>query len=287
MKRKALGRGLSALIPESPKPASKETRAADYFVCPIEQIYPQKNQPRHDFNEDDLAELIASITEFGVLQPILVRPGAQDGKFEIIAGERRWRAAQRAGIRDVPIVIRQTDDQNAFELALVENIQRAQLNPIEEAVAYARLIEDHNHTQEAVAQRVGKNRTTITNAIRLLKLTADSQRALVQGRITGGHARALLALKNPRLERKTLKRVLDKDLSVRQTEMLTKRLLNPQDSPSQRSPKVNVSDLEQRMTQALKTRVRLHQRSKGNGHIEVSYGSLDELDRLLEVLLRG
>lgn len=282
MKRKALGRGLDALIPVA------EPRAAgpsgDYYLCPIERIQHQPGQPRQYFDEARLEELAASIREQGVVQPLLVRPG-RNGSFVLVAGERRWRAAQRAGLREVPVVIRSVSDRQAFEMALVENLQREDLNPIEEAEAYRRLLEEHGYTQEQLAERLGRDRSTLANSLRLLKAPEPLQQALISGALSPGHARALLGLEKPALMKDALRRVVSKGLSVRQAEALVRRWRRPPAAPPPaRSP--NVRDVEERLSRALKTRVRLVSRGKERGRLEINYSSLDELDRLLEVLLR-
>lgn len=291
MKRKALGRGLSALIPEEPAAKAKRKAAGtpgstqsagDYFLCPIERIRPQKGQPRRYFDEDRLEELVQSIREQGLVQPLVVRP-ERNGDFTLIAGERRWRAAQRAAMHEVPVVIRDADDQQAFELALVENLQREDLNPVEEAEAFQRLIDDVGYTQDEVAARVGRDRSTVANSLRLLKLPEVAQRALIAGLISSGHGRALLAFDKPRQVQRALKQIVDRQLSVRQAENLVRKE-RAEAKPSKASPSANAQDLQDRLSRALQTRVRLHGNDK-RGRIEIHYGSLDELDRLLEVLL--
>ena len=286
MKRKALGRGLSALIPASAANQMEPPRAgsSDYFVCPIERIHPQKGQPRRFFDEAKLDELVASLKEQGIVQPLVVRP-TRDGSFVLIAGERRWRAAQRAGLHEVPVIVRESSDLEAFELALVENLQRQDLNPIEEAEAYKRLLDEHGYTQDELATRVGKDRSTVANGLRLLKLPDVAQKALIAGAISSGHARALLPLDRPATIQRALKLIIDKGLSVRQTEALVKQLLQPP-PPAPKAPPVspNQRDLESRLSRSLATRVQL----SGNGpkgSIAIHYNSLDELDRLLERLL--
>jgi ParB family chromosome partitioning protein len=299
MKRKALGRGLSALIPDPPPPPANDASttasgrdagspaARDYFLCPIEQIRPSGSQPRRFFDEETLRELVASIREHGLVQPLVVRPGRPRGSYVLIAGERRWRAAQKAGIHQVPVVIREVSAGDAFELALVENIQREDLNPIEEAEAFQRLIEERSYSQEKLAGRVGKDRSTIANSLRLLKLPDRARRALVAGTITTGHARALLGLEQANAMGKALRRVIQRALSVRQTEALVKTLRDgTPTSPEPAAASANVRDLEHRLTRSLKTRVKLSQRGNDRGRIEIHYGSLDELGRLLEILLR-
>lgn len=305
-KRRVLGRGLSALIPD-PAPATAG-RGPDFFVCPIERIRPLKGQPRRFFDEQRLAELAASIKQQGLVQPLLVRPDA-DGMFTLIAGERRWRAAQRAGLHDVPVVVRQADDLVAFELALVENLQREDLNPIEEAEAFARLLGEHAYTQEQLAERVGKDRSTVANSLRLLKLPDGVRRAVIAGALTSGHARALLGLEpragdgeraevgagdRGRRYEPVLREVLAKGLSVRQTEALVRRAVaDPGAAGAEARGRAttaalspNARDLQDRMARALGTRVRLQPAAGGRGRIEIDYGSLDELERLIEVLLR-
>ena len=298
MKRKALGRGLAALIPDPPPatggPAAtakgrdgSSSATRDYFLCPIEQIKPSGSQPRRFFDEESLRELVVSVRQYGVVQPLVVRPGRPRGSYVLIAGERRWRAAQKAGIHQVPVVIREVSDGDAFEMALVENIQREDLNPIEEAEAYQRLIDERSYSQEKLAGRVGKDRSTIANSLRLLRLPDSAKRALVAGTVTTGHARALLGLEQPAAIGKALRRVVQRALSVRQTEALVKALRDGpprRDEPAEES--ANVRNLERRLTHSLKTRVKLSQRGTDRGRIEIHFGSLDELDRLLEILLR-
>lgn len=284
MTRKALGRGLSALIPETG--GAVRQRTGEFFVCPIEKIKPSKDQPRKFFDEQRLDELVASIREQGVLQPLVVRP-ARGGTYTLIVGERRWRAAQKAGVHDVPVVIRKVDDLLAFELALVENLHRADLNPMEEAEAYQRLLKEHGHTQDQLANRLGRDRSTVANTLRLLRLPVAVQRSLRAGALSPGHARALLPLERAATIDKVHRQVVKNQLSVRQTELLVKRLLNPVETKKTSSANsANVRDLQRRLSQSLKTRVRLTKNSKNKGRIEIAYSSLDELDRLLEVLLK-
>ncbi|MBW2733477.1 MAG: ParB/RepB/Spo0J family partition protein [Deltaproteobacteria bacterium] len=292
MSRKALGRGLSALIPSEPKSKASTNlepgapppppSAGDYFLCPIERVHPQKGQPRRFFDEQRLEELVQSIREQGLVQPLIVRTD-RNGDFTLIAGERRWRAAQRAALHEVPVVIRDANDQEAFELALVENLQREDLNPVEEAEAFQRLIDDVGYTQDEVAARVGRDRSTVANSLRLLKLPEVAQRALIAGLISSGHGRALLALDKPRQIQRVLKQVVDKRLSVREAESLVRKQ-RADAKPANAAPSANMQDLQERLSRGLQTRVRLHG-SGERGRIEIRYGSLDELDRLLEVLL--
>jgi ParB family chromosome partitioning protein len=281
-KRNVLGRGLSALIPEAPTPRGSD----QFFMCPIEQIRPQRNQPRRFVDEEGIARLAISLKQQGLVQPLVVRP-TQDGQYVLIAGERRWRAAQKAAISEVPVVIREVSDQQAFEMALVENLQREDLNPIEEAEAYARLIDEHGYTQEALAAQIGKDRSTIANALRLLKLADPVRDALIAGEVSSGHARALLALGAEADVPRVLEKVVSKALSVRQTEQLIRRMLD-RGEPRKTSvpePDANTRDVQDRLSRSLGTRVLLRG-SASKGHIEVHYGSLDELERLLDALLK-
>jgi len=260
VKRKALGRGLSALIPALEQGTS--STAGEYFVCPIEKIKPSADQPRKFFDEHKLEELVVSIRELGVLQPLVVRP-ARGGTYTLVVGERRWRAAQKAGVHDIPVVIRKVEDLEAFELALVENLHRADLNPMEEAEAYQRLLKEHGHTQDQLAARLGRDRSTVANTLRLLRLPASVQRSLRSGALSPGHARALLPLEKAGAIDKIHRVVVKQQLSVRQTEQLVKRLLRParpEKTGSANSP--NVQDLQRRLSQSLKTRVRLTASSK-------------------------
>jgi ParB family chromosome partitioning protein len=287
--RRALGRGLDALIPGGePTPPPPPVRR-EYFLAPIEDVHPTPDQPRHTFDDAKLEELAQSIRTDGVIQPLVVRERAvtDGGGFWLIAGERRWRAAQRAGLHEVPVVVREASPAQAFEMALVENVQRADLNPIEEAEAYRRLSEEYGYTQEQLAERVGKDRTTITNALRLLKLPPTVRSLVSDGELSMGHARALLGLENADVIDLCARKVVGKALSVRATEELVRReRIGPVAKPAASEKSTSVKDLEQRLTRKLGTRVQLHDRGgdKG-GRIEIPYSSLDELDRLLAILL--
>jgi ParB family chromosome partitioning protein len=292
--RKVLGRGLSALIPErevprAAAPGGRTEPRRDYFKVAIEEIHPTVDQPRKRFDEEALGELVESIRHDGVLQPLLVRQRAQaeGGGFAIIAGERRWRAAQRAGLKDVPVVVRETTPREAFALALVENLQREDLNPIEEAEAFQRLLDEHGLTQEQMAERVGKDRSTIANALRLLKLPRAVREMVEQGELSMGQARALLGLDSADAIEGVAHRVAAGQLSVRQVEAMVRRTRSPVAAKAATSAAKGaaVRDLEQRLQRALGTRVRVLDEG-GRGRIEISWSSLDELDRLLDVMLR-
>ena len=276
--KRGLGRGLSNLIPTddttedvSPK-ASKQTKTGAVtkteVVKKVEQtlninrIEPNKNQPRKEFNEDALQELADSIKQFGVIEPLVVVK--RKGYYELIAGERRWRAARLAGLKEVPVVIKDYDDQQIVEIALIENIQREDLNPIEEAHAYERLIQEFNLTQDEVAERVSKSRTAVTNSMRLLKLSDKVQQMIIDDMISTGHARALLAIDDPELQYTLANKIFDEKLSVRETEKLVKEIKNPK-KPKEKKVMENAfiyQDLEEKMKGVFGTKVSIA--SKGN-----------------------
>jgi ParB family transcriptional regulator, chromosome partitioning protein len=276
--RQALGKGLGALIPEKGIPEADGKKAPQ--ICGIEEIQPNPFQPRKVFSEEQLQELIDSIREKGILQPLLVR--RRGNGFELIAGERRWRAAQKAGMKEVPILVKDVSDSEMLELSLVENIQREDLNPIEEAEAYKRLMEQFDLTQEEISKKVGKDRTTITNTVRLLKLPPEIKQSLAEGKISMGHARAFLSLEGIEKQRLLLKRLLMGGLSVRQTESLVKRFRS-HNSPVSRKTNPEWSGLMEELQRILGTKVRIVGKRK-RGKIEIEFYSLDELDRILELL---
>ncbi len=265
--------------------APSRSGSTDNFTCPIEEVHPNRDQPRRVFDEDKLEELANSIREIGVLEPILVRTRKKGG-YEIIAGERRWRAAQRAGLRTVPVFVRDLSSREAFEAALVENLQREDLNPIETARAFARLVEEHGHTQESVANRVGKNRSTVANAMRLLKLPEDVLSLVEDGQLSEGHGRAILQAPTVGAMQKLARQAVAGSWSVRQTERKARAANGVSKKSKKKSAKrsANVRDLEQRLSHALGSTVHLRDR-RGKGRIEINYSSFDELDRLLEKLL--
>lgn len=298
-KRPALGRGLGALLPESkPAPAPSEATPAPARVTghprmlSIERLQRNPDQPRKLFDPTALSELAASIQVHGILQPIVVTPGPND-KFIIIAGERRWRAAQMCGRHEVPVVIRDTKKDERLELALIENIQRAELNAIEEAKAYQELIDSHKYSQEALAKRVGKERSSITNALRLLKLPERVQDMVIANELQMGHARALLGLGEDAAMIDLAAEIVRRKMSVRATEKAVRdRLVPPvrdggQDSGPPDRRKVIIDDLEQRLRRSLGVKARLRPGSKpdGPGRIELPYSNLDELNRLLQSLI--
>jgi ParB family transcriptional regulator, chromosome partitioning protein len=290
MTRKVLGRGLSALLSETPAgtAANEELREVD-----IDLIEPNNVQPRTRFDETQLEELAQSIKTNGVVQPILVRktPG---GRYQIVAGERRWRAAQRAGLQRIPSVIRDVPDDKMLELALIENIQRQELNAIEEAYAYKRLIETFNLTQETVAQRVGRDRTFVTNYLRLLRLPEDIQRLVEESKLSMGHARALLGIDDADKQRQIASSIIERSLSVRDTERAVKRVVAGEDSsPPVASTATNtVSDAntraaESKLRRRLGTQVHIvpNQSGSGGGKIEVQYYNENDLQRVYELIM--
>jgi ParB family chromosome partitioning protein len=285
-KRRALGRGLDALLPAPSSLPGYGDKSV--FVCPLEKIAPQKGQPRQHFDAEKLDELAQSIREHGLVEPLVVRRGhGEGGTFELIAGERRWRALQRAGIREALVVVKDVSESEAFELALIENVQREELNPIELAEAFDRLVREHGYTQEALAERVGKDRTTIANALRLLKLPPRVRARVVVGELSEGHARALLGAGDASEMEELAERVTRGRLSVRATETLVrshaaKKGARAGGAPDAKSPAVR--DLESKLAHALGTRVEV--RDRGNkGEIAIPYADLDALDRIIDKIL--
>jgi len=274
VKKTGLGKGMGALLPVV------EKEQTSYFICPIEDIKPNRAQPRKTFASEKLEELAASIREKGVIQPLVVLKRA--GHFEIIAGERRWRAAQKAGLHEVPVVIQDVSENTALEMALIENIQREDLNAIEEAQAYRSLMEKIFLSQEELAKRVGKDRSTVANSLRLLKLPDDVQRDIISERLSMGHARALLALEQPELLRKAREEILKKHLSVRGAEALVKRLKNPPPKKS-KGQQLELVELVEQLKKKFQTKVEI--KSGGRcGKIEISYSGREELSRVVELL---
>jgi ParB family transcriptional regulator, chromosome partitioning protein len=277
-KRKALGRGLSALFPETT--ASEDDKG--FFYCPIESIVPNPHQPRQNYSDSELKELANSIKEKGVIQPILVSK-VKDG-FQLIAGERRWRAAQKAGLDKMPVWIRDVSPAETLELALIENIQRKDLNPIEESTAYHELMQKFHLTQEALSKKVGKDRSTVANFLRLLKLPAIIQQDLINGQLTTGHARVLVALESPSVQKKVRDLIIKKSLSVRQTEDLVKRISKLEKS---KSPKTEtdhyMESLSKDLQKSLGTKVVIRRKGK-KGKIIIEFYSDEDLGRLIDYL---
>lgn len=296
-----LGRGLDALIPNKAGGTSKETvkrtrstgkkekteaqeKPAAERLVKISSVEPNLNQPRRHFDEDALMELSESIKQYGVLQPLLVSD--KKDYFEIIAGERRWRAAKMAGLKEVPVVVKEFTDQEIVEISLIENIQREDLNAVEEAMAYKRLMDEFHLKQDEIADRVGKSRTAVTNSMRLLKLSAKVQQMLIDEMITAGHARAILAVSDMEKQESLAMRVFDEKLSVRETEKLVKAVLAP---PKENKPHscsaedVAYENLEEKMKSIMGTKVLIHRKKNDKGKIEIEYYSRDELERIIDL----
>jgi ParB family chromosome partitioning protein len=278
-RRRALGRGLDALIP-----AAEGTRR-EYFQCAIEKVTPRRDQPRRHFDEEALAELSQSIGEQGIIQPLVVRP-VEDG-FEIIAGERRWRAAQRAGLHQVPVVVQDVSSQRAFEMALVENLQREDLNAMERAEAYRRLLDEHGLKQDELAARVGKGRSTIANSLRLLSLPLTIQDRVSSGELSEGHARTLLGCAEEGTMLSLATRIIKQGLSVRQTERLVKGGSTKAAKTREPASTSQIKHVETRLRQRLGCQVRLRDSdgSGTSGALEIRYTSSDQLERILDILL--
>ena len=279
-KRPALGRGLSALIPDAPlaPPASNE-RALE---VDIDLLRPNKFQPRTQMDDTRIEELSRSIRSHGVIQPIVVRRTGESG-YEIVAGERRWRASQRAGLLKVPVVVRDIPDDQLLAAALIENIQREDLNPIEEAVAYRRLSDEFGLTQEQIAESVGKDRSSVANYIRLLKLPAAVRDQIASNALSMGHARALLGLQDEAEQLRIARDIVDKQLSVRETESVVKRTVEPPPAKTESPKDVHTRAAEERLRFALGTRVRIVRKGKG-GRVEIDFGDENELHRIYEQL---
>ena len=282
-KRKGLGRGLDALLGGAALDAVGEESGGELRKLPVHLVQRGKYQPRRDMREEALKDLADSIRKQGVVQPIVVRPIGED-RYEIIAGERRWRAAQMAGLDTVPAVVRDVSDKTAIAMALIENIQRADLNPLEEAEAMQRLISEFEMTHQEAAEAVSRSRAAVTNLLRLLELTREVQDLVRQGAIEMGHARALLALKGP-AQTDAARRVVNKGLTVRDTEQLVRRRLQETQgapgSPKHAKSDPNVGRLERQLTEKLGAKVQVEQSGKGKGRLVIHYSSLDELDGIL------
>lgn len=281
-KRPALGKGMGALLA-----GVADQREGNYFLCPIEELRPHGQQPRKSFDDERLQELVASIREKGVIQPLVVR--RVEDHYQIIAGERRWRAAQKAGLSEIPVTIQNVSEDWALEIALIENIQREDLNPIEEANAYRNLIENFDLSQEDVARRVGKSRSTVTNALRLLRLPETIQQEVLSGQLSMGHARALLSLNGPEDMLEASQQIIKKQLSVRETEALVKKIQAFEEG-GEAKVKASVASLSAELEQLqdilrknLGTQVRIRPGGAG-GRIEIHYTNSSELQRLLDFM---
>ena len=285
--KKGLGKGLDSLITKKvPETTSTENVSRETFLN-INKVEPNPNQPRKRFNEDKLQELADSIKVHGIIQPLVVQK--EKDRYIIIAGERRWRAARLAGVKEVPVVIRDFTEQELYEVALIENIQRQDLDPIEEANAYSNLIKEHHLTQDEVAERVSKSRVAITNSLRLLKLDQRVQQMVIDELLTGGHARALISIEDPEEQYNLANRIFDEKLSVRETEKLVKKILHPKPATETEEPVNEVDeaiyrDLEENLKTIIGSKVRIMRKPGGKGNIEIEYYSTDELDRIIDLL---
>lgn len=292
-RKSGLGKGLDSLIPETIKSSQpeKEKIVEKIVEKPIElkvkisKVGPNKDQPRKQFEEDALMELADSIRQFGIIQPLIVQE--KNGFYEIIAGERRWRAAKLAGLKEVPVIVKEYTDLEVVEISLIENIQRESLNPIEEAIAYKRLLEEFNLKQDEVAERVSKSRTTVTNSMRLLKLDERVQQMVIDDMLTTGHARALLGIEDPELQVTTAARVFDERLSVREIEKIVKDIQKGKTEKKKEKVVQDFiyTDLEEKMKAAVGSKVSIHQKAKGNGKIEIEYYSKEDLERIIDIIL--
>ena len=288
-RRGGLGKGLDSLIPETIKTtAPDKTKLVEKVVekvvekpvelkVKISKVGPNKDQPRKQFDEDALVELADSIKQFGIIQPLIVQE--KNGFYEIIAGERRWRAAKLAGLKEVPVIVKDYSDLEVVEIPLIENIQRENLNPIEEALAYKRLLNEFNLKQDEVAERVSKSRTAVTNSMRLLKLDERVQQMVIDDMLSTGHARALLGIEDPELQCTTAAKVFDEKLSVREVEKLVKKI---QQGKAEKKKEETIhdfiyTDLEEKMKEAVGTKVSIRQNAKGKGKIEIEYYSREDL----------
>ena len=294
--KKGLGKGLDSLIPDKKTVKPVDTNKASQKnveeplktgeqMMKINKVEPNRDQPRKKFEEDALLELADSIKQFGVLQPLLVRK--RDDYFEIIAGERRWRAAKLAGVKEVPVIIKDYTEQEIVEIGLIENIQRENLNPIEEAMAFKRLLEEFNLKQDEVAERVSKSRTAVTNSMRLLKLDDRVQQMIVDDMISTGHARALLAIDNKEQQYELANKVFDEKLSVRETEKMVKDIKSPK-KPKEKKAVEHVyiyKDLENKMKEVMGTKVNISSKGNGKGKIEIEYYSDKELERMFDMIM--
>lgn len=290
-KKLALGNGLEGMfgLDESVAEEKKDDVSRETFLR-LSEIEPNRTQPRRNFDEDALQELADSIKQYGVIQPIVVQ---KKGKhYEIIAGERRWRAARKAGLLEVPVIVKEFAAEDIFAIALIENIQRQDLNPIEEAQAYSRLIEEHHLKQDELAEKVAKNRVTITNSMRLLKLDERVQQMLIENMLTSGHARALLGITDKEEQHNLALRVFDEKLSVRETENLVKKTLAvAEEKPQEKVKEADKDDfiyrdIEKNMKDILGTKVEIKKKAKNKGRIEIEYYSMEELERIIEMINR-
>ena len=295
VKKKGLGKGLDSLIPENKQtkvsktdePVSNGKSETGEQMMKINDVEPNREQPRKKFEEDALLELSDSIKQFGIIQPLVVQK--RKDYYEIIAGERRWRAAKLAGLKEVPVIIRNLTEQEIVEISLIENIQREDLNPIEEALAYKRLLTEFNLKQDEVAERVSKSRTAVTNSIRLLKLCDEVQQMIIDDMITTGHARALISIEDPEKQYMIAQKIFDEKLSVRDVEKLMKDLNKPvkENKIPKKDEKLEIiyGEIEEKIKQSLSTKVAISSKGNGSGKIEIEFYSHDDLEKITDKLI--
>lgn len=288
-KKRGLGRGLNALINTGPdievKEKSKDNNDNKEVFVNISLVEPNRNQPRKEFDKEALSELAASIKQYGILQPIMVQKNGD--MYEIIAGERRWRAAKEAGLKEVPVIVRDYDKQKIMEISIIENIQRENLNPIEEAMAYQCLMEEYGLKHDELADKVSKNRSTITNSMRLLRLSENIQQMIIDGKISTGHAKVLLSVENKEEQEKIAAELISKSLSVRELEKLVKKYIKPRKKKENKETidySLFYKEYEDKLKDILGTKVQINTKDKNKGRIEIDYYSAAELERIVELL---
>ena len=288
-KKRGLGRGLNALINTGPdievKEKSKDNNNNKEVFINISLVEPNRNQPRKEFDKEALSELAASIKQYGILQPIMVQKNGD--MYEIIAGERRWRAAKEAGLKEVPVIVRDYDKQKIMEISIIENIQRENLNPIEEAMAYQCLMEEYGLKHDELADKVSKNRSTITNSMRLLRLSENIQQMIIDGKISTGHAKVLLSVENKEEQEKIAAELVSRSLSVRELEKLVKKYIKPRKKKENKETtdySLFYKEYEDKLKDILGTKVQINTKDKNKGRIEIDYYSAAELERIVELL---
>ena len=290
--KRGLGKGIDAMISGDDTKAKKVVKEVikEVDTIDINKIEPNSNQPRKNFNEDKIHELAESIKQHGLIEPLIVQKGKK-GFYTIIAGERRWRAAREAGVKEIPVVVKEYSDQQVMEIALIENIQREDLNAIEEAEAYERLIKDFNLKQDEVAERVSKSRVAITNSLRLLKLDPRVREMIIEDKIKSGHARARLSVTDPEEQYRLAVMIFDNSMSVRETEKMVKKYLADKDKPTKEVKKKDTQteliykDYEEKLKTVIGTKVNINNKGKGKGKIEIEYFSPDEFDRIIGMMM--
>ena len=290
VKKSGLGRGIDSLIPgageikKTVKEVEKTVEEKGETMLKITEVEPNRNQPRKNFNEDALMELSDSIKQFGVIQPLIVQK--KNGYYEIIAGERRWRAAKLAGVKEVPVIIKDYSPEEVLEIALIENIQREDLNPIEEAMAYKNLLKEFNMKQDEVAEKVSKSRSAITNAMRLLNLPDEIQQMVIEEMISSGHARTLLAIEDKELQLKIANQIFDEKLSVRETEKLVKSIMNPKEKKEKEeyNDQFVYDNMAEKIKALIGSNVQINRKTKEKGKIEIEYYSAEDLERIVELM---